>query len=209
MTQWRNVLLDHQAVSLVFSSESFIEPAAKALLAFSQRMGGFDWLAGIMNVGRDSFYPSANLWIDLRALINSFIPGGIINPADDYVEISKLLPHLLRGSGLDIRLGGHGELMGGLGMAYIYFGELFGPLFFFFWVWGCIAFIKSSMHVVVKMFMIHFFLLVTFIGGGFSTMFFHMANIFYLSLLLYVLDLVSFPFFQSMCHVKGQGSSQL
>lgn len=188
--QLRSILLGYQSEMSTFSLNFILTSSADTLFGFSQRMGAFDWFAGIMKVGRDAFYPSANLWIDLQALVNTLVPGDLISPSDDFIDISKLLPILLRGYGdtFYIGLGGHGELIGGLGMAYIYFGELAGPLFFFFWVWGCIAIVNSRMHAIVKLFMINFFLVTTFVGGGFSSMFEHAVNIFYLSFLVYALS---------------------
>lgn len=186
--QLRSIWLDSISGMPTPQAEFIYVSSFDTLFNFSKRMGAFDWLASIMKVGREAFYPSANLWLDMQGLINSFVPGDIIEPSADYIDISKRLPQLLRGwSGSYTGLGGHGENLGVFGMAYVYFGEFVGPVFFFFWVWGCIAADNSTMHVTVKMFIIQLFLLTVFTGGGFSPLFEHAVNIFYLSLLIYIL----------------------
>lgn len=190
-TQIRASLLVLQAGSsvpvLAFSGFSPVD----TMFALSARLGASDWLAGLMYIGREQFYQSANLSLDLIHSVNALVPGDIVALPNDYVDIGRRIPQLLRGHSVSEELGGHGELLGGLGMAYVYFGELAGPAFFGLWVWGSIAAIRSSLHLIIRFFVIQFFLLDTFTGNGFATMLFHAVNLLYLSVGIYGLDQVS------------------
>lgn len=181
--QLRNFILAYQLGGEVTSYYS--APVSDVLFAFSQRLGGFDWLASTMKVGREMYYPSTNLVLDLKESVNALIPGDIFAAPSDYVPISKLIPHLTRGIPVDTALGGHNEILGGLGTAYVYFGDWGGPLAMFIWTWWLVAFDRKRAHPVVRMFVLCF-VLGWLQSGMISSTFFHLINILYLSLIVYM-----------------------
>lgn len=142
--------------------------ADELFIKFSDRLGGFDWLTGFMTVGRDAFLPSASLSSDIISIINSLIPGDLIERPPDYVTTSKLMPHILRGWSLG-GYPGHGENMGGLGMAYLYFGLIGGVLFSFIWSFISVKIINSNINIIVNVLFFQLFVIVFFLGGGFVT----------------------------------------
>jgi hypothetical protein len=140
----------------------------KLFFSFMNRLGGFDWLTGFMTVGRDVFLKSASLSGDVIGIINSLIPGDLIERPPDYVTTSKLMPHILRGWSLGC-YPGHGGNMGGLGMAYLYFGQIGGALFFLLWSFISVKIVNSNINIIVKVLFFQLFVIVFFLGGGLET----------------------------------------
>jgi hypothetical protein len=151
---WGNVSFSEV---FVFSGTSF---------GFLQRMGGFDWLLGLMNVGREAFPWWASLTGDLLMVLKTLWPGDALMFIRDYVPVETIIPELLRGWNMEHHLG-HGEIMGGIGMAYIYWGPTLGIIFFFIWVLIIALFYRSNFHVIFKVLLLYYFLTNVFIGGGF------------------------------------------
>lgn len=158
--------------------------ADELFFKFLNRMGGFDWLTGFMTVGRDAFLPSASLSSDIISIINSLIPGDLIERPPDYVTTSKLMPHILRGWSLGC-YPGHGENMGGLGMAYLYFGQIGGALFFLLWSFISVKIVNSNINIIVKVLFFQLFVIVFFLGGGLETPIRHFYEAVILLILVY------------------------
>lgn len=136
----------------------------KLFFDFMNRMGVFDWLTGFMTVGRDVFLPTASVSDDLIEIINSLVPGDLIERSPDYVTVSKLMPHILRGWGLGT-YPGHSENMGGAGLAYLYFGKAGGVLFFFIWSFISTKILKFSSNIIIKVLFFTSFVFNFFLGG--------------------------------------------
>ena len=151
---WNNVSFSEV---FIFSDASF---------GFLQRLGGFDWLLGLMNVGRESFPWWASLRGDLLVVVKTLWPGDALMFIRDYVPIEKIIPELLRGWNMEHHLG-HGDIMGGLGMAYVYWGPVLGVMFFFIWLLIFTLFYRSNLHIIFKFLLLYLILINVFIGGGF------------------------------------------
>lgn len=139
--------------------------ADELFFKFLYRLGGFDWLTGFMTVGRNAFSSSASFSNDVISIINSLIPGDLIKRPPDYMTTSKLMPHILKGWTLGT-YPGHGENMGGAGMAYLYFGAVGGALFFFIWSFISVKILNSNTNVIIKVLFFQLFIFNFFMGGG-------------------------------------------
>lgn len=153
---WANVSLFDV---LTISEKSF---------GFLQRLGGFDWLLGLMNVGREQFPWWASTTGDLLMVLKTLWPGDALMFIRDYVPVATIIPELLRGFNMEYHLG-HGELMGVVGMAYIYWGPALGIIFFFIWVFILTLIYKSKLHIIYKVIVLNSLLIIVFIGSGFIT----------------------------------------
>jgi len=136
----------------------------KLFFDFINRMGVFDWLTGFMTVGRDAFLPSASISNDLIEIINSLVPGDLIDRSPDYETVSKIMPNVLRGWTLGT-YPGHSENMGGAGLAYLYFGKAYGVLFFFICALISTILLKSNSNIIIKVLFFTSFVFNFFLGG--------------------------------------------
>jgi hypothetical protein len=136
-------------------------------LSLLQRLGGLDWLLGLMSVGREAFPSYISLQGDAVSLMNTLVPGDIID-ASDWISIRHLMPILLRGYNPDIIFswGGHGENLGIAGMAYVYFGTIIGPLFFLVWSYVTIKVLNSQLSIVLKILYFENFVTDLILGGS-------------------------------------------
>lgn len=148
--------------------DNYVLKTDQLFFGFMNRMGIFDWVVGFMAVGRDAFLPSASIYNDLILIINSLVPGDLIDMSPDYVTISKLMPHILRGWDLG-SYPGHSENMGGAGMAYLYFGKIGGVLFFFIWSFISAKILNSNTSVILKVLFFTYFVFNLFLGGDLTT----------------------------------------
>jgi hypothetical protein len=135
---------------------------------FSLRLGGFDWLLGLMIYGREQFPDFVSTSGDLIRVVNSFVPGGIIS-VPGYTPVEQLMPMYLRGIPDLETLGGHAEVMAIAGMAYLYYGVLYGPVFFLVWSFVTTKVLRSRVNTIVKILYFQCFVLVMVIAGGFIT----------------------------------------
>jgi hypothetical protein len=135
---------------------------------FMSRMGIFDWLTGFMTVGRDAFLPTASISNDLIGIVNSLVPGDLIATSTDSMTISKLMPHILGGREWG-SYPGHGENMGGVGMAYLYFDTTGGVLFFFIWSFISGILLNSNTSIVNKVLYFTYFVFSFFLGGDLTS----------------------------------------
>jgi len=149
---------------ILMVKNNYVLTIDKPLFSFMNRLGAFDWLVGFINVGRDAFLPLANVFNDFVEVVNSLVPGDLINSPYGGMSVEKLIPHVLRGWDLGSYLG-HAELMGGVGMAYLYFGVTGGILFFFFWSYSVIKMLKFSRSAIAKT-LIFIALVINFFLGG-------------------------------------------
>jgi len=80
-----------------------------------------------------------------------------------------ILTELVRGWDMSKVVGG--EIFGGVGMAYVYWGPVWG--IFFFFIWGLILTLiyRSNFHIIFKFLLLYYFLIDVFIGGGFISAF--------------------------------------
>lgn len=141
----------------------------RLFFSFMNRMGAFDWLVGFMTVGRDAFLPWASISNDLIGILNSFLPGDLIKSSLGDMTISKLMPHILSGWALG-SYPGHAENMGGIGMAYLYFGKIGGVLFFFAWSFILVKILKFNSNSIIKVLFFTSIVITFFLGGSFVTM---------------------------------------
>jgi predicted small integral membrane protein len=143
--------------------------STKAFLKMSFRLGGLDWLAGFMTVGRESFPWWVSGYGEVIELVNTLVPGELI-PIEGWVSVAHIIPHLTRGLSLEaLSVGGHGELLGGVGMAFVYYGFWGGPLFFVVWSAITTVVLVSRIHVLFKGLYLYYFVIVFLLGGGFLT----------------------------------------
>jgi hypothetical protein len=99
-------------------------------------------------------------------IINSLVPGDIIDTST-HISIRHLIPIILRGySECNIGTwGGHGESLGIVGMAYVYFGLLGGPLFFLIWSFFSLKIIYSRLGTIIKLLYFECFVISIMLGG--------------------------------------------
>ncbi|MBI3697010.1 MAG: hypothetical protein HY238_19525 [Acidobacteria bacterium] len=142
-----------------------IDPA-KGLQDFSLRLEGFDWLVGLMTVGREAFPPWISLRGEMVVLLNSLVPGDIID-ASEWVPLGALMPVLLKGYALK-SLEAHRVVAGIAGIAYLYSGYILGPLFFFVWSFLSVRVLASRLTVFVKMLYFRLFVVDMVTGGHLS-----------------------------------------
>jgi hypothetical protein len=152
----------------VYMAKHLFTTPEQLFFGFMNRLGGFDWLTGFMTAGRDVFLPSASVSNNLIEIINSLVPGDLIELSPNYITISKLMPHILRGLDLG-SYPGHAENMGGVGMAYLYFGKIGGVLFFFIWSFVSAKILNSNTSVVFKILFFTYFVFNFFLGGDLTT----------------------------------------
>ena len=157
----------------------------RLFFSFMSRMGVFDWLTGFMTVGRNSFLPMASVSNDLIRIINSLVPGDLIERSPDSVTISKLMPHILRGWALG-SYPGHSENMGGAGFAYLYFDKTGGTLFFLIWSFILAKILNSSTNVIIKVLFFIYFVFHFFLGGDLATS----IRLFYDGLIMFIIIIV-------------------
>ncbi len=156
-----------RAIEHLKSNESSKSPVN--LLA---RFGGLDWLLGLMAVGRDKFPYYISVKGDAAMIINSFIPGHPIDTSR-WLSLRHVIPILLRGYNPDSisSWGGHGELLGIVGMAYVYFGLWGGALFFLVWTFISLKVISSKLGVMAKILYFQCFVTEIILGGYMVTAF--------------------------------------
>lgn len=140
------------------------------LFRFSERLGGFDWLVGLVTVGRESFPNYVGLPYEAVAFINSFVPGSLIDRSD-WVSTAYLMPHIMRGLPLptEASVSSHGENMGMLGMAYLYFGFWGGIAVLGIWSGLISSVLSSALGRIYKIVFFILFVVVMFAGGSIVT----------------------------------------
>ena len=176
----------------MFSDKSF---------GFLQRLGGLDWLLGCINVGRDSFPWWASFTGDLLMVVKTFVPGDTLMFIEGYVPVSIIIPELMRGWNMAFHPG-HGELLGGAGMAYVYWGLVGGVLFFYVWVFLLLLMFNSKIHVIYKNLFVLWLLVDVFIGGGFITPLCRIYEAFISIVIFFVVYCVVKVKFNNRCVVK-------
>lgn len=131
-----------------------------AILTFSRRLGGFDWLTGIMAYQGNEFNYPGSIYHQIVQLINYFVPGKVIHE-QNYMTI---------GQGMGVLLSNKPEsdatrhLPGGLAMSYLAFG------WWSFLYYGCIVFFlryisKFSEQFFLKVILVYFFAVHHFVAG--------------------------------------------
>jgi hypothetical protein len=162
------VLADPQGWRSLFSAIAFTRDAgvAPSTLFFSARLGGFDWLVGLMTFGRENFPSWVGTSGDFIHILNDMVPGDIIE-VPGYIPIEQLMPMYLRGVPSVEVLGGHAEVMGVAGMAYLYYGLTLGPFFFLVWSFVTTKVLRSNLNTIVKILYFSCFVVGMVIGGGF------------------------------------------
>jgi hypothetical protein len=133
---------------------------------FLVRLGGLDWLLGLMSVERNKFPSYVSLGGDAVEIINTFIPGNIIDNSS-WISRSHFMPFLIRGWKLENikQWGGHGENLGIFGMAYVYFGLIFGPVFLLIWTFISLKVIEGRAGVMLKILYFQCFVTEIILGG--------------------------------------------
>jgi hypothetical protein len=132
----------------------------RAILTFSKRLGGFDWLTGIMAYQGNEFNYPGSIYHQIVQLINYFAPGKVIHE-QNYMPISQ---------GMGVLLSNKPEsdptrhLPGGLAMSYLAFG------WWSFLYYGCIVFFlryisKFSEQFFLKVILVYFFAVHHFVAG--------------------------------------------
>ena len=121
-----------------------------------------------MTVGREAFPHWVSPRGDLVQILNSFVPGDLIE-VRGWVPVEALIPIMLRGYPSVESLTGHREIMGIAWMAYLYFGLVLGALFFFVWSFVSTKMLRSGLNIVLKILYFYVFVIVLFAGGGFTT----------------------------------------
>lgn len=135
------------------------------------RLGGLDWLTALVAADRSSFVESASLTTDLRHAVNSVIPGELWPDPEGFVHIGKLMPMVLRGwTDQPIQIGGHAELMGGAGMAYVYFGTA-GVIASAAWAYFCVAAYNNLRRPEYRVLLLNSAVVTVFIAGQINSAF--------------------------------------
>lgn len=186
MTVLRDTLL-YRALS--FDSSSYVDLISNAAMIFSTRMGGFDWLAFWISMGLNQIPESATVWNEFVVLLNHLLPRGWIEQPE-LVNLAKL--QLGLGRGLDVNLnelGGAGENAGGLGTAYIVWGQPAAFLYFSFCAGALTLLERLVIHPFHKFTVLYSYLVVFIIGGGAVLM--HGAFFWYLACTLCLVMVVS------------------
>lgn len=154
---WRNLF-----ATIAWAREVAVTPTA---ISLSWRLGGFDWLLGLMSFGREQFPHYISMGGDFIHVLNDLVPGDIIT-VPGYLPVEQLMPMYLRGIPTVEALGGHAEVMGIAGMAYLYYGLTFGPVFFLVWSFVTTRVLKSRIATIVKILYFSCFVVVMLISGG-------------------------------------------
>lgn len=166
----RSEFISYTRDNMVIGLESVITHLSyfmkDSLFVFLRRLGGFDWFLGFATVGREQFPYWVSMNGDLIQVINSLIPGDIIK-TPEYINIAQLMPIMLRGYPSIESVGGHGENMGIVGMAYLYFGLFSAFVFFFSWSFISEKVFYSNFSIFIKVLFINCFVISLFSGGGF------------------------------------------
>jgi hypothetical protein len=134
------------------SAEFFKFDLAKAIISFSGRVAGFDWLTGIMAYSGTEFNYPSSIYHQLVQTVNYYVPGDIFN-IPEHVPIAH-------GMGIYLNEKPAWELTrylpGGLAMSYLVFGwwsflYYFGSAFILRYIE------KYGKHLFIKLAIVYYF----------------------------------------------------
>ena len=129
----------------------------KSLLDISERMALLEWLALFVHIGRDSFTSNINMYHLLVDCINSLVPGDLIET--NFLPVAKFITLIWKGWTTEL----HGELPGGFGSLYLYFGFIGGVLVFNF-IYFLICYFMNKCNIVISIILVGMF--IDFMIGG-------------------------------------------
>ena len=155
---WRSLF-----ATIAWTRDVAVTPPISSL---SSRLGGFDWLLGLVTFGREQFPHWVSTSGDFIHVLNDLVPGDIID-VPGYVPVEQLIPMYLRSIPTVEALSGHAEAMGIAGMAYLYYGFTLGPLFFLAWSFVTTKIMRSEINTLIKILYFSCFVVVMVISGGF------------------------------------------
>jgi hypothetical protein len=159
MIWYRNIIISYVAVG--DTAFAFDYDFNTAILIFSKRLGGFDWLTGIMAYQGNEFNYPGSIYHHIVELINYFVPGKVIHE-QNYMTI---------GQGMGVFLSGKPEsdltrhLPGGLAMSYLAFGW-WSFLYYGSMVFSLRYVSKFTKQFILKIILVYFFAVHHFVAGN-------------------------------------------
>jgi hypothetical protein len=105
------------------------------------------------------------------------IPGSFFSHSEEMVHIGKVMPSELRGWDLQTAMSArHAELLGGAGLALIYFGG-WGPIIAGLWGFSCAAIYNRIRSAEGRLMLLVFPVTTLFIAGEINTVVMQLSNL--------------------------------